>query len=199
MLECNLQLPPALGGHLVLIRLLRPANRCEWLTCVWPRGFSACHLFLRARVASSFFTVYKKHRCRAASSELTPHPPASSANQWDVSNGERRKSRGTCCLSRGHVWWNTFIWFLTHCLVAGNARQMCWCFRLLWCLRAELNFITKSCWGESPFFFFFLNCCRVLNLNRGRLRRSVLQEMKIIGNEDNRQIRVTDMKVLEGE
>lgn len=108
-LECNLQLPPALGVHLVLIRLLRPANRRERLTCVWPRGFSACHLFLRARVASSFFTVYKKHRCRAASSELTPHPPASSANQWDVSNGERRKSRGTCCLSRGHVQWNTFI------------------------------------------------------------------------------------------
>lgn len=28
-LECNLQLPLALGVHLVLIRLLRPANRRE--------------------------------------------------------------------------------------------------------------------------------------------------------------------------
>lgn len=80
----------------------------------------------------------------------------------------------TYCVACGHTRWNTFIWFLTHCLVARNARQMCWCF---WLLCQMFLLSTKSYWGESE--FSLLQRC-VLNLKRLRCFRSCLEEMKLI-------------------
>lgn len=162
----------------LLLFLCSAANSPEWDTCVEPLASSACHLFVRARVASSVFTAYRRHRCRAACSELTSRPSVSAANQWDVSGGERRP-RPSDSLCRpwskyGGARLFDFPLVVLRMVTRGRCAGGVFDSSVVVCARSGILFCSRLNLTEGNLGFSLFAGLSPKSKSGGRLRRSVL-------------------------